>query len=318
MAISKKTQKAIEQHVDRYKLYMKYKTVGPHSITRNQLRDLIVSGWIPSFDKVQAPVLASYMLAHSQTANASVANDKIAAGGSGGAGNGGGSTAGAGDAGQSPKLPPPIIASKTTQRGALDFLDRMMDRYIGKAADQLKTDILSTVEGQLMPIIDRREGGVIFEALQDPKIHSKNLRGLLTDKVEGWEHRWRTIIGTELNRASNWGAMDAILSNNPSKGPEALTVYKQGNKPGHGACKYCTKFWYMEDGITPRVYTMAELAANGSNVGRKAKDWLPTIDSTHPNETHILRELKPGFGFVNGSIEYIGIDHDEFGNQRKP
>jgi len=303
MALKKKTQTAIEKHVERYKAFVKFKTIGPTGVTRNQLRDLITSGWIKPMEKVSAPVLTSYMIAHNMTAEASAHHDAVA----------GGTTAPS-SGGQPPK---PIIASKTTQKGALDFLDRMMDRYIGKAADQLKTDILTTVEGTLMPIIDRSEGGQIYEALQDPKLYSKNLRNLLRDKVKNWEHRHRTIIGTELNRASNWGAMDAILSNNPAKGPEALTVYKQGNKPGHGACKYCSKFWYLEDGITPRVYTMAELAANGSNVGRKAKDWLPTIDSTHPNETHILRELKSGFGFVNGSIEYVGPDHDEIKKQRK-
>jgi hypothetical protein len=301
MSISKKTEKAIQMHVDRYKAYMKFKAIGPSGVTRNQLRDLISSGWIKPMEKVSAPVLNSYLITHAQTAEVSAKHENISLG----------------LKQDNPDATQPVRAPVTTQQGALNFLDRMMDRYIGKAADQLKTDILSTVEGAIMPILDRREGAIVYEALQDKTLHTKNLRNLLTNKVDNWQHRYRTIIGTELNRASNWGAMDAILSNNPAKGPEQLMVYKQGNKPGHGACKYCTKFWYLSDGITPRVYTMAELAANGSNVGRKAKEWLPTIDSTHPNETHIMRELKPGFGFVNGSIEYIGKDYNELETQKK-
>lgn len=305
MALSKKAQKKIEKLVELYKAYLKLKSIGPSAITREQLRDLIRQGWIKSNEKIQAPVTTSYLLTHAQTAEVSQAHAEEAA-------ENEGMIAHVPAAAKAPRQ-----ASKTTQAGALDFLDRMMDRYIGKAADQLKTDILTTVEGTIMPIIDRREGKEIYEALQDKDLYKKNLRNLLKDKVDNWEHRWRTIVGTELNRASNWGAMDAILTNNPASQPDQIMVYKQGNKPGHGACKYCSKFWYLEDGITPRVYTMAELAANGSNVGRKAKDWLPTIDSTHPNETHILRELKPGFGFVNGSLEYVGKDHSEIDHQRK-
>lgn len=279
MALKKKTLKAIEGHIERFKAYKKLKAVGAHGITREQLRDLIRNGWIRPMEKIDAPVTTAYLVTHAQTVNIAT-------------------------------------APKTVQTGALNFLDRMMDRYIGKAADQLKSDVLSIVEGTLMPITDRREGNEIYQALQDPKLHSKNLRGLLKDKVENWEYRWRTIVGTELNRASNWGAMDAILHNNPAKLPQEITVFKQGNRPGHGACKHCAKFWYMDDGVTPRVYRMAELVNNGTNIGKKAKDWQPTVDSTHPNETHILHELKPGYGFINGSLEYVDLDHDEYKKQK--
>ncbi len=278
--ISKRAQLKIQKLIDRYKAYLKFKAVGPQGVTREQLKDLIRSGMVKSGDPVMAPVTEAYLATHEQSVDAEA-------------------------------------APKSMQAGALDFLDRMMDRYAGKAADQLKTDILSSVEATLTPFVDRREGQQIYEALRDPKIYSKNLRGVLREKVDAWEMRYRTVIATELNRASNWGAMDAILHNNPEKGPEEITVFKQGNKPGQGACEYCARFWYLEDRITPRVYKLGELIANGSNIGRKKADWLPTVDATHPNETHILSELKPGFGFVSGGLEYIAKDHDEFRKQRK-
>ena len=305
--LSNKAVAKINTAITRFKARARFLTLGPLGVSREELRDLIRSGWIKGTEKVASPVLTSYLLTNKQTTEAHLNEAQIMEDD---------------EDVERAKNARPIVASssspqaKTSQRAALDFLERTMGRYIDKSTDQLTADIMSSVEGALMPIIDRREGAAIYEALQDKDLYSKNLRGLLNDKVENWQYRWRTIIGTELNRASNWGAMDAILANNPAMGPHELMVYKQGNKPGHGACKYCAKFWYLEDGITPRVYLMSELAANGSNIGRKAKDWMPTVDSTHPRETHIMREIKVGFGFVNGSLEYIGKNHNEIKNQQ--
>lgn len=43
---------------------------------------------------------------------------------------------------------------------------------------------------------------------------------------------------------------------------------------------------------------------------------MPTIDATHPNESHILSELRPGFGFINGEIEWMSKDHNEYDKQQ--
>ncbi len=51
-----------------------------------------------------------------------------------------------------------------------------------------------------------------------------------------------------------------------------------------GSCRFCIKF-YLTAGIgsKPRIFTVKELKANGSNIGRKQADWKPVIGSTHPN-----------------------------------
>lgn len=277
--LSKKAQNKIDEIVKRYKAFLKLKTIGPHAVTREEMIDLIRSGMLTKKVQVKAPVHEAYLHTHEQMVN---------------------------------DLPAP----RQVRDGALDFLERMHKRYIDKIADQISADVQSTVEGTLSSMFDRRAGSQIYEVLQSDDLFRTNLRGLLRDKVNNWEWRYKTIVNTELNRAANWGAMDAILHNNPAKAPEQIVVFKQGNKPGHGTCKHCEKFWYLDDKVTPRVYKMSELIGK-TNVGKKAKDWEPTIDSTHPNESHVLIELKPGFGFINGSLEYVGEDHDEFKRQRK-
>lgn len=278
--LSKKAQSLIEKAVARFKSYIRYKAVGPQALSRDELKELVRSGMITQATRIQAPVNEAYLLTHQVL---------------------------------STNLPAP----RQMRDGALDFLERMMARYQGKLADEMKTDVLSIVEHGIKPFQDRKEGALIYEALQSKDLWKQNLRQVLKGKVENWEYRYKTIVNTEMNRASNWGALDAIVNNNPDLKPEEITVYKQGNKPGAGACESCGHFWYKADG-NPRTYKMSELLANGSNIGRKAKDWLPTIDSTHPNCTHILGEIKPGFGFIGGSLEWIGDSHDEHVKQKGP
>ena len=109
--------------------------------------------------------------------------------------------------------------------------------------------------------------------------------------------------------------MDAILHNNKGKSADDITVYKVGPHDG-STCDHCYRFWFLDDRLTPRVYKMSELMANGTNIGKKQKDWKPTVDATHPNERHLLQELRPGFGFKSGKLEWIGQNHDEYKKQR--
>jgi hypothetical protein len=49
------------------------------------------------------------------------------------------------------------------------------------------------------------------------------------------------------------------------------------------ACKKCVELYLTNgQGSAPRIYTVGELMRNGSNIGRKQKDWKPVIGATHP------------------------------------
>jgi hypothetical protein len=278
MAISKEAQKKIERLIYEHKLFMKYRTIGPQSMTRGEIKDLLTSKFATYLGPAEVPVIEAYLKTHEQVAKE--------------------------------------FAPIAVRDGAVKFLEKMHLRYVEKLADQIGADIQSAVENNLMPFIDRREGTAVYEVLKDFKNHAKNLRQTLVGRVDNWQFRYKTIVTTELNRASNWGSLDAIVHNSPELSPDQIYVFKQGNKPHHGACDHCAKFWYLNDGITPKVYLLSELIANGSNIGKKQKDWQPTVDSTHPNETHVLSEIKPGFGFVNGNMTYVGNSYNEFKKQR--
>lgn len=50
-----------------------------------------------------------------------------------------------------------------------------------------------------------------------------------------------------------------------------------------GACRYCIHH-YLTSGIgsEPKLFKLSQLKANGTNIGRKAANWLPTLGPLHP------------------------------------
>lgn len=278
MALKPKTLKKLDVAMRQFVAFLKYRAVGPHALSNKELKDLVRAGLITSSQAPRTAVARAYLKTHEQV----VADE---------------------------------AAPKSTREGAIDFLERQFSRYADKAGEAFTNDIISQIESQIMPFTDRTEGKHIYELIRDKDIHKKYLGHALNESVKNWTQRWRTIVNTELSRASQFGAMDAILHNNKGKAPEEIVVYKIGPHDG-ATCKYCMKFWFMDDGVTPRVYRMSELIANGTNIGKKVAQWKPTVDNTHPNERHKLVELQPGFGFVGGRMMFRSKDHDEYGHQR--
>lgn len=70
---------------------------------------------------------------------------------------------------------------------------------------------------------------------------------------------------------------------------EDIFVYKQVYP---GACKHCIRLYLTQGlGSKPKTFKLAQLVANGSNIGRKVADWKPTLDPIHPYCRCILQYL---------------------------
>jgi hypothetical protein len=269
MPIKPKTFSAIDKAGKRFIAFLKFKSIGPHAITQLELKDLIRAGWITKAI-INSPVASSYTLTHAKVVD--------------------------------------TVTPMSTRKGSLDFLERMMSRYAEKAGTELKTDIAGIVESTIAPFSNREEGRHIYGLIKDPKNWGKYLGEALHGKVDNWRHRWDTIVRTELSRASNWGAVDAILHNNPSTPAEDLEVFKAGPNDDR-TCKHCKKFWF-DDGGHPKVYKMSDLMASGSNIGRKSAEWEATVDPTHPRCRHLLVQLRIGYGFdEKGNLKYKSKDY---------
>lgn len=108
-------------------------------------------------------------------------------------------------------------------------------------------------------------------------------------KTGDWARDLGRIAATEMQTVYSEGRAAQIERDEGKEAQVFKTVYPQ-------ACRFCIRF-YTTSGIgsKPRVFKLDELRANGTNVGRKQKDWLAVISSTHPWCRCDLGYVKPGY-----------------------
>ncbi len=105
---------------------------------------------------------------------------------------------------------------------------------------------------------------------------------MLREKTGDWERDWHRVAHTEMWDAKLQGEAESIAKGDSpfsSKGIETK-VYK---RPAPNACKKCIQLYLESDKVTPIVFTLEQLRANGTNIGKKQADWVPTLGVLHPN-----------------------------------
>ena len=93
-------------------------------------------------------------------------------------------------------------------------------------------------------------------------------------KTGDWARDLNRIADTILHDAYDSGRAQAITK---MYGDDAL-VYKRVH---NDACEDCKKAFWYKNGV-PKIFKLKEILANGTNIGRKKKDWKPTVASLHP------------------------------------
>lgn len=115
-----------------------------------------------------------------------------------------------------------------------------------------------------------------LEAGYKKKQTVRQIANKIAEKTGDWSRDFDRIIEYASNTAMENGKADMIENNYG----EDVKVYKRVYE---SACKHCIRL-YLTGGIgsEPRIFTLKELRANGSNIGRKTDEWKPVIGSTHP------------------------------------
>lgn len=144
--------------------------------------------------------------------------------------------------------------------------------------------INKTREGQQEFIAERLKEGIEKRKTVSQIAHD------IAEKTGDWNRNFDRIIETASQNAFEQGKAAEIQRRNEGQDP---FVYK---KVFENACKYCIKA-YLTNGIgsQPKIFKLSELLANGSNIGRKVADYLPTIDPLHPYCRCPLKEFKTGY-----------------------
>lgn len=95
---------------------------------------------------------------------------------------------------------------------------------------------------------------------------------------------------TDLTNFVNDSVVDRTTDDHLFTGvdPTKIKVYKKVINDG-SLCDWCARFYGVRE---PKIYTLAELQANGSNFSKPKSAWKPIIGATHPRcrcELHIAR-----------------------------
>jgi hypothetical protein len=135
-------------------------------------------------------------------------------------------------------------------------------------------------------------------------------RSLMRAALNGW-------LAVEF---SNWGLIFTTVWMGSGTRPLLVKLFGAIEGTWHIPSSH----WLLRDG-TPRAYCLEELALverEIAQVSESADDPVeeystlavthPNVGPQHPAEGRVLALLMPGFGFVQGKLEYIKSGHDEW------
>lgn len=130
------------------------------------------------------------------------------------------------------------------------------------------------------------------DAITDRKSVIK-LASEIGHKTGDWSRDLDRIADYQLHRAYCSGKVALMLRGD--RDPKDVKVYFHVFE---SACKECVKH-YLTDGVgsQPKVFKLSDIINNGTNVGRKTKEWLPVVPPMHPWCRCEIEELMEGYAW---------------------
>jgi len=157
-------------------------------------------------------------------------------------------------------------------------------------------------------LLEENKKLLIKETISEGIKNRESVSSIVSDlghKTGEWDRDWKRIVVTEMQNIYNQGKAGMIVE----KYGEDSLVWRHEFKD---ACRHCIRLYFTNgNDSAPRVFKLSELIANGSNVGRKVDDWLPTVESTHPHCRGDIRWLP------NGQVWNDEIGQFEYSKQRE-
>jgi len=179
----------------------------------------------------------------------------------------------------------------TLERNALENLQFQTYQDIKKLGQTIKSQVTDT-----FVVADKKRHTVQHtklvtdaakKAIEDRKYLSEVV-SILGKKTGDWERDLHRIGDFVLHTAFDEGRITQIQK---EEGDSAL-VYKDVYQ---GACQHCQRL-FLTGGVSsePIIFTVAQLKANGTNIGFKVAEWRPVIGPIHPwcfsDDTEVLTD----------------------------
>lgn len=200
------------------------------------------------------------------------------------------------------------------ERATVDSIKMQSFADIKSARGKIFQDVNNVVSNQLgSSRADQEE--FIKERLAQGSADRKSRKAIARDiaRLTGdWSRNFDKSVQYISHSALNEGRAAAIMRRYDGGGKEARIYFQvQPN-----ACDSCVKAYLTKGrGSEPIIFTMSEIIANGSNIGRKQKEWLPTLGAMHPHCRCLATE------YIDGSewdgVKFVGKKYHSPINRRK-
>jgi hypothetical protein len=179
----------------------------------------------------------------------------------------------------------------------LAFSEEHAAEYVRGLSRRVQADLTSTITDTVSTLTHEDVTEAVDRSLRT-RTAWRTIISELGDQSGDWSRDLARIAATEKQRAMQEGQAREMVKRHGD--PETISVAKI---PSPSACAHCTRLHLTNgQGSPPIVFKLSELIANGSNVGRKARDWRVTVQPLHPFCECALVRVPEGWGF------------DEFGN----
>jgi hypothetical protein len=158
----------------------------------------------------------------------------------------------------------------------LGSMEREAVELVRSRIAQHAKDLGAQLEGDVMHLLldvearaRHRVSKLGVSRREEEKLLVADALARVKDSVAELKKRWSLIAITEVHNGIEEAKAVALVRSHGGRDP---LVYKL---PRPDACAYCRMLYLKSDGVTPRIFRLSSLMANGSNIGRKARK--PTL-----------------------------------------
>jgi len=203
-------------------------------------------------------------------------------------------------------MSPNVVPLNSKEKAALMSLKQQTYIDINNLKDKMKRDVSNELVFADKKLNEVKHAKLVTDAAAWAVEERKSVNAIVS-KIGHESGQWNRDLGRiaefVLHTAMDEGKASGIERRS---GREAL-VYKDVYA---GACPNCIRLYLSGGaGSAPKIFKLSEIKGNGTNVGRKQKEWLPVIGPTHPFCRCTINNVPLGFtveDYQKGNWEWTG------------
>jgi len=183
------------------------------------------------------------------------------------------------------------IPLNTREKASLSFAKQRTYSHLKNLSSKVGGNISGIVLGKGQSYRDLFEA-TVKGSVERAVVERDTVNSIVSEighKTNSWSLDLGRIADTEMQYIFQEGKAAGIEKLGNKEALVYKTVYPQ-------ACRFCIKF-YTTGGIgsKPVVFKLDVLRTNGTNIGKKQSQWLPTLGPVHPWCRCDLNHIKEGY-----------------------